>query len=1082
MKKLLLLLFTVILASSGMMAQKMVHGTVTDDSGEALIGASVVVKGNPSNGTITDLDGKFKMKVANDAKTLVVSFIGYTPMEVEIGPSGEVMVSLASGVQLENVVVTALGISKNEKELPYAAQVVKSEELDITSRTNFKEAIAGKISGVQLVGQAGSKLGEAGKLRLRGAISMTADSDPLYVVDGVPTDNPNAVDMNSIESVNILKGPNATALYGQRAEFGVVIITTKGAPKDGYSVEFNSSLTFDKVAYLPNFQNTYAQGYDGEGTIDTFHYKEGFHPSEWSALEGKLYYTSVNHLADESWGPKMDGREYLPWYAYSPNSPYFGKTEPLSAQPNNVKNFFETGVTKKNSIAVSRGGDGYSFRLGYTNVGQSGILPYSTFGKNSIDFKGDYDLTSKLTVGTNIHYITKKVSGDFDDGYGNQTTGSFNSWFGRNLDTRKMKELIDLKTPGGYHQSWNWWGPDIYGYGGPYEKPAFWYNPYYWMREYQDVRNTNGLLGNIYADYKFTENLSVKFTSSLNKTTFARETKFPYSLAFSAAPEKYNPWVNGFKRYNYDKLERNNSVLLGYNKNFEKFDFSAHLGGNARSNTYRRISTEMTFDDKEDGLIIPDVYLFRNAKKTPTTNTEDKFKKVKSLYGDFSIGYESMLYLTGSYRQDWSSALPAEHNGYGYPSVGLSFIFSEMINNDLLSFGKLRAGWAQVGNDVDAHRIDPIYPLSGKPYTFTSGDVNSLMYTNSQLVNPDLKPAINTSVEAGLDLKFLHNRLGLSFTYYKENRKDEIIPVSISRTTGYNTYLTNAGESQRNGIELSLNFVPVKSDFLTWDATFNFAKNTTKILSLPGDLKQMSAPTSGSNAFGFVSMRHKLNGEWGQLYGAAIKRDKAGNAILNADGSYQAAQSQFLGSVLPDFTGGFFNSFTIMKSISISAAIDFQKGGKFFSLTEFWGGYSGLLEETAVTNDKGNNVRDAVDDGGGVHVTGVSEEGKAMDVYVPAHDYFTQFYSNKLAEPFIHDASFIKLRDLGISYNLPQSLISKVGVSKMSIGFVGRNLWLISVAKDNKHGWDPSELSQTFGENGQLPGTRSYGINLNVTF
>ncbi len=1082
MKKLLLLLFTILMATSGMIAQRMVHGTVTDDSGSPLIGASVVVKDNPNVGAITDIDGKFQLKVDANAKALVISYIGYSTQEVVLGTSDEVNVTLTSGVQLEELVVTALGISKKEKELPYAAQVVKSEELDITSRTNFKEAIAGKVSGVQLVGQAGSKLGEAGKIRLRGAISMTADSDPLYVVDGVPTTNPNVVDMNNIESINVLKGPNATALYGQRAEFGVIIITTKGAPKDGYSIEFSSSTTFDKVAYLPNYQNLYAQGYHGEATIDTFHYVEGFHPSEWEALEGKLYYASYDHLADESWGPKMDGRQYLPWYAYSPNSPYFGQTVPLSPQPDNVKNFFDTGLTKKNSLSVSKGGDGYSARLSYTNISQNGILPYSTFGKNNLDFKADFALSDKLSVGTNIHYYTQKVSGDFDDGYGNQTTGSFNSWFGRNLDTRKMKELIDLKTPSGYHQSWNWWGPDIYGYGGPYEKPAFWYNPYYWLREYSNIRNTNNILGNIFANYKFTENLSIDFTSSLNRTGFARETKLPYSIAFSAAPEKYNTWVNGFKRYNYTAIETNHSVLLNFDKKFSDIDFSAHFGGNLRSNNYRRISTEMDFEDKSDGLIIPDVYLFRNAKKTPTTNTYDKFKKVKSLYGDFSVGYKSMLYLDGSYRQDWSSALPASHNGYGYPSVGLSFIFSELLQNDILSFGKLRAGWAQVGNDVEAHRIDPIFPLSDKPYTFSGGNVNSLMYTNSQLVNPELKPAINTSFEAGFDVKFLENRIGLSLTYYKENRKDEIIPVSISRSTGYDTYLTNAGESARNGIELSLNLVPVKSDLITWDATFNFAKNTTKILSLPGDLKLMEAPSSGRNAFGFVSMRHKLDGEWGQLYGAAIKRDDAGNAILNDDGTYQAEQSQFLGGVLPDFTGGIFNSFTIMKSISLTAAIDFQKGGKFFSLTEFWGGYSGLLEETAATNDKGNNVRDAVDDGGGVHVTGVGSDGQAIDMYVEAHDYFTQFYSNKLAEPFIHDASYVKLRDLSISYSLPKSLISKIGLSKMSIGFVGRNLWLISVAKDNKHRWDPSELSQTFGENGQLPGTKSYGINLNVTF
>ena len=1087
MKKLLLLLFIAFLGTSAMMAQRTIRGTVTDESGSPLIGASVVVKNNPNVGTITDYDGKFQLKVGPNDKYLVISYIGYTPKEVEIGDSDEINVSLTSGVQLDELVVTALGIPKKEKELPYAAQVVKSDKLDITNRTNLKDAIAGKIAGVQLVGQAGSKLGAAGKIRLRGAISLTADKDPLYIIDGIPTTNPNSVDMDNIESINVLKGPNATALYGQRAEFGVIIIKTKGAPKEGFSVQFKSSTTFDKVAYLPNYQNLYAQGYHGEATVDTFHFYDAEgnpkgYPDEWKAMEGKLYYRKYNHLADESWGPRMDGREYVPWYAWSPNSPYFGQTVPLSAHPDNVKEFFDTGLTKKNSLSVSKGGDSYNVRLSYANVAQNGILPYSTLNSHNLGFKADVDITSKISIGTNAFYYLRDVSGDFNDDYGNQTTGSFNSWFGRNLDTKKMKELIDLKTAHGYHQSWNWWGPDYYRYGGSFEKPAFWYNPYYWLREYENDRKTNDLIGDIHASYKFNDNFSIRVQSSLNREYYSREEKLPYSIAFSAAPDLYNTWVNGFKRYNYTDQEVNHNALLEFSKNFDKIDFSAHFGGNLRYNTYRRISTEMDFEDKSDGLIIPDVYLFRNAKKTPTTNTYDKYKEVRSMYGDFSVGYNSMLYLNGSYRQDWSSALPADHNGYGYPSIGFSFIFSELLNNDLLSFGKFRAGWAQVGNDVEAHRIDPIYPLSAKPYTFTNGNINSLMYTNSQLVDPNIKPAINTSFEAGLDLKFIDNRIGLNFTYYKENRKDEIIPVSVSRTTGYNSFLTNAGESERKGVEISLNLIPVKSDLITWDMTLNYAQNTTTILDLPGDLKQMEAPSSGRNAFGFVSMRHKLNGEWGQLYGAAIKRNDAGVPVLNDDGTYQAVQGQFLGSVLPDFTGGFYNELTILNSITLAASIDFQKGGKFFSLTEFWGGYSGLLEETAALNDKGNNVRDDVENGGGVHVIGVGEDGHEINTYVDANTYFTQYYSNKLAEPFIHDASYIKLRDLSISYQLPKELISKVGVSEMSIGFVGRNLWLISVADDNKHRWDPSELSQTFGENGQLPGTKSYGINLNVTF
>ncbi|HAN77450.1 MAG TPA: hypothetical protein DCQ31_06580, partial [Bacteroidales bacterium] len=631
-----------------------------------------------------------------------------------------------------------------------------------------------------------------------------------------------------------------------------------------------------------------------------------------------------------------------------------------------------------------------------------------------------------------------------------------------------------------------WWGPNYYTRGAAqgrlgYEKPAFWFNPFFYLENFVNTSTAANLIGDVHVEYKIMEGMEFNASVSTNRTDYTSEYRVPSLISNSGAPELYNAWSNSFGQYNSISTENNINASLKYKKSFGDIDMDVYAGANRRYNDYSRVSTQMQQDAKSGGLILPDVYLFSNAGTIPTTGTNFYKKQVASMYGKFSAGYKNMAYLDATYRQDYSSALPSDKNGYGYPSVGGSFIFSELIGaNSVLSFGKVRAGWAQVGNDVAANLIDPTFPISGKPYLRGGTIASILMYTNTQKIDPNLKPALNTSIDAGFDLKFFYDRVGLNFTYYNESRVNEIIPISMSRATGLDTYLTNAGKSQRSGVEISLNLTPVKTSDFVWDMTVNYGQNTTEILELPGDLKSMAAP-GGSDAFAFVSVIHELGNEWGQLRGSKIKRNAEGKAIINADGLYEVEQAAYLGSVLPDFTGGIFNNFSY-KGIRLAVAIDFQKGGKFFSLSEQWGNSSGLLEETAAINDKGKNVREDVADGGGVHVVGVDASGAAVDMYTPAYDYFTQWYGNRIADNFVHDASFIKLRDISLSYDLPKSLFGKSIFRSASVGVVARNLWLIAVAKDNVHGWDPSEMAATYGESGQLPGTRSYGFNVKLTF
>jgi outer membrane receptor protein involved in Fe transport len=480
---------------------------------------------------------------------------------------------------------------------------------------------------------------------------------------------------------------------------------------------------------------------------------------------------------------------------------------------------------------------------------------------------------------------------------------------------------------------------------------------------------------------------------------------------------------------------------------------------------------------KTGGLIIPDVFTFSNAGIVPVPTTNEWKKQVNSVYGKLSLGYKDMIYLDATYRKDWSSALPSNKNGYGYPSIGTSFIFSELIQGfQALSFGKVRASWAQVGGDVDANKINPTYTTGSQPF---NGKI--LMYVPTQLVDPNIQPSLNTSIEAGFDTRFLQNRLGLSFTYYRENKKDEIIPVSIPRGSGYDTYLTNAGEALRRGIEVSIDADVLKNTSgLTWNIAFNLGTYNTTVEELPGDLQAITG-VGGTGTFNFISVINQLGAKWGQLRGTRIARDADGNKIIQASGLYATEANHYYGSIIPDYSGGIVNRLNY-KGISLAVSVDFQKGGKFFSLTEQWGTSSGLLEATAANNDRGGNVRDDVaTENGGVHVTGVDAGGAPVDMYVDAHTYFSQWYSNTLAEPFVHDKSYIKLRDVSLSYDLTKVLNIKF-IKGASIGVVGRNLWLMAVAKDNTHRWDPSVLSQNYGENGQLPGTRSYGVNVKLTF
>jgi TonB-linked SusC/RagA family outer membrane protein len=1071
--------------------EKVITGVVTEEgTGEPIPGANVVIKGT-NVGAATDFDGKFTIK-AKEGDVLVFSVVGYQPVEKKVGASNKMNVALKSGDVLEAVVITgAQGIKEKPKEVSYAQQVVKEKDLTIGKDNNIKTALAGKVAGVQVHAQAGSKLGQTGKVYLRGAISALGREEALYIVDGVET-SPENVDMDNVASINVLKGPSAVSLYGLRGAGGVIIITTKEGKKGQLNLEVYNTTTFDKVSYLPNYQNEYGQGYRGDAEWATYDQTlaSNYH-AEWAALDGVRYIKRP--YADESWGPKFDGQDYAPWYVWWPgennSNPYYGKPQKYEAAPDNVKNFYNTGVNSKSGFALSGGTEKATGRVSFSTNNVSGLIPTTGLKNNIFSGKFKINVTDKFTVGLNAIFSNKSVEGgtDFDDSYGNAISGSFNQWFGRQLRTDRMKELKNLKTVDGYTASWNWWSP--YGYlladlgyipNLPHvEKPVFWFNPYWQLDQESYTRDYNRYVGKVDLEYKVSDDL--KFTASAARTStsyqYNRKTNYLMQYNSNADSFGYTDYLNSMTdRKNFYNL--NEATVLGDYKIDVNEDVKVGviLGFNTRIGENNSLTSAMSRTGQPDtkGFVIPDVYNFANSKEIIKPVKSHWEYKTYNVFSRFKASFKDYLFFTGDLSNVWDSRYDLigrdNDNSFMFGSAGLSFVFSDAFQDlpEFINHGKLRVNYAQVGTEIAANALNPGYIISSSSY----GNL-PLMFTPEVIVDPNVKPATSSAFEVGLDTRMFDNRMGFSITYFNEHRKDEIIRTEIPHSTGARFLMANAGDVQRTGFELEIGGTPVKTEDFKWDISFNFSNPYVKVLELaPGQDSQLLARSS----FGVVSVVNIPGEEYGQIQGTAIKKDANGNNIIDpATGLYVQEQNHNFGSILPDFNGGLVNKFSY-KGFDLAATISYQKGGKFFSLTEWWGRYTGILEETAGLNDKGNPKRDDVANGGGVHVVGVDPSGNTFDDYIPAKSYFQQQYPT-LAETFVHDADYIKLSEVSLTYSFPKKMLGK-RIKAAKIGVVVRNVGLLAVAKDNKHNWDPSEFGYMFGDDAQLPGTRSYGFNV----
>ncbi|WP_165823984.1 SusC/RagA family TonB-linked outer membrane protein [Pseudochryseolinea flava] len=1021
MKRCLLQVVALLLLTSAAAFGQTVTGRVTSSTdGSAVPGASVLIKGT-GNGTSTDSDGKFTINAGDPNAILVVSFIGFATQEIAVESRTTIDVVLQEDVTaLNEVIVTALGISREKKTLGYAAQDLKGNELTTIQTGNVTNGLAGKIAGVVVTP---GSTGPGGSVRvvIRGSKSLGGANQPLYVVDGIPVDNSgpggisaqtsqyNVSDFGSgisdinpddIESMTVLKGPNAAALYGARATNGVIIITTKKGNAKGLGININSSATFETPFVLPKFQNKYGQGTNGVAPA------------------------SVGDLVNQpgSWGAALDGSE-KPYYT--------GETKAYTAQEDNVRDFFETGRTFSNSISLQGGTGPATFYLSYTNFDSKGILPNNRLTKNNFNLRGTAQLGSKLSIDAKITYFLQEAKNRPEQGesdLGNTTTMVFN--MPRNVAISDAEKVY--QNPNGSPISWTSSG----------------YQPYWIANKSRNEDTKHRVLGFTKLTYKFNDWLSVFGRVGTDFTTQKTFTLRPY----------YHPIVaqGAFVKRTPEYTETNVDGLIMINKDLsEKISFTMNIGASMRYNKYENFGFDAS------GLRYPDAVTLESAStKIPFYDISEK--KVNSWYGSMQLGYSDYLFLDVTGRNDWASTLPANNRSYFYPSASLSWVASDMfdVNSDVLSFLKARVSWSSVSNDTDPYRTGFVYTLDPRGYLTTA-----FLSVPRDVPNANLVPETSNSTEFGAEIRLFQNRVYVDASYYSIVTKDQIVALQTPESAGFSTFFKNVGQVSNKGVELMIGGTPIKNDDFTWDVSVNFAHNKNKLDKLVDGLKtyQLGIINNGG-----ISILATAGGGFGDIYGFDYLR-KDGQIVVNAQGVPMAeTNAKIIGNYQPKATIGFTNSF-LYKGFNVRMLIDGRIGGEIYSFTDRGLWANGVSEETLGGREDG------------ILVDGVFESGTANNVTITAQQYY-QGVAGAISTPFIKDATNFRVRELSVSYALPVANL-KLPFKSASLGIVARNLFFLYKKTDNfdpEASYSTGNAQGVAYYN--LPSTRSLGFNLNLGF
>lgn len=1092
LKKLLISSFMVLVSVSAAFAQTTtVTGTVTDaDTGEPIPQVAIYIS-DLSTGSATNIDGEYTIDgVEYGTYTFRVSSVGYITIERDItvnANNNTFDFELAQDIQLlEDVVVTAFGVSREQKSLGYSVQDVNAEDLASVDQNSVVGALAGKVAGVQVVQS--PTMGGSQRIRIRG-VNGLSDGQPLFVIDGTPVDNSSFlvsgggsargrdlgnlasdIDLSSVANVSVLKGAAASALYGNRAANGVVLITTKSGQMgedQPVRVDFSNSTYFENVYILPNYQNEYAGGY----TQDFIQYTD--------PADGQTY-NGLNYAADESWGPRMDGTQYRPWWSWydadfdGDGVSDYGKTIPLSPNQDNVRNFYDTGVRISNKLSISGGSSNSAYRAGLNNTNQSGVFPNSTLDKTAINFNGSLNHNNKLTSSVSFNYVNTQGKGRPATGYsaaqGNPAQ-AMNQWFQRQLD---MDKLQNYRSDDGTIMSWNI-------RSNTNLRPLYWDSPYFTV--YENVQNDDRdrIYGNYNLSYNLNENVELIGKLHLDSYSFTAEDR----IGTGGLEED---WYYIAQR---SRREVNYEGGAKFNKDFEDFSLSGYLGGNILTQNYSSVIQQTV-----GGLSTPNFFNIDASINRPGVSSYKEEKEVRSLFGTATLGYQDLAYIDASLRNDWSSALPADNNSYLYYGLSGSLVFTEFdafSDQSILSFGKVRASIAQVGSDLDPYRILQTFN-SSTPY----GSQPAQSIPNV-LSNPDLEPAVSSDYEFGLDLRFLNGRVRTDVTYYNSVRENEILQLDAPGSSGYSATLVNAGKFTTTGWEVAIGATAVEKRDLTVDTQLNWSKSKSVVDELAAGIDTRLL----ESAFFGIQLFAVEGEEWGRAitsggYGGTAYHEN-GKPIINSSGtSYELEYNKDLGNILPDWNGGFSLDVNY-KNFSLGAFIEFQKGGQFYSISRMFGAYSGLVEETVGNNTLGNPQRDPVLDSGGNEVVsipldqaasnsggklleGVDANGNDVAYLVNSVSYWGNMFYNK--EEWLEDASYVKLRELELTYNLSASTLERLPINRASVSLVAMNPLLIYSSVD---GVDPSAIQNNatgfgFWEGGTLPGTRSFGFNVNIGF
>ena len=1016
------------------------RGTVTQaETGTPLPGVQIVVKGT-TIGTITDGAGNYILNVPPSASALVFSYIGYRTVEVEI--TGEVHnVSLeVEAIGLEGLVVTAMGMTRERREVGYAIQTVSGEELSAVPDLNVVSTLSGKAAGVQVTNA--GPLGGSARIVIRGNSSISGNNQPLFVVDGIPIDNSaddnsgfgggsgggidygNAaadIDPANIESVTVLKGPNAAAIYGSRAANGAVVITTRTGQRagSGLGIIATSQVLFDQPLRLPQYQNEYGQGFNGK-----FRYVDGRGGGD-------------NDHADESWGPKLDGR---------PIDQFHGEQQPWVASPNNVRDFFDLGKTYVNNVAVERSGERSHFRLGITRTDADGMGPAALLDRTSFALAGGVQVTDRLDVEAGGTYISRQGENLPGTGYSATNYIQQFTWFGRQVDLSRIK---DYKAEDGTQRTWN----------SNYHDNPYWIAYENWNRDDRDR-----LIGRVSARYQLTDWLSAMFRTGRDW--------YEHNRKRVRAKDGINFPDGGFSEEVIERSETNTHFLLTATRPLTSdLTVTATAGAERRDQNYRLHGVNVAT------LVVPNIYSLQNAGSTPAVRDLVERKRVNSVLGTLNLNFRGYLNVDLTGRNDWSSTLPEEHNSFFYPSVSGAFVFTDAfgMQSSFLSSGKVRAGWTRVGNDTDP------YQLAATFQSTAAWDGLPRFTVPGALPNADLKPEEKTAWEVGADLGFFNERLGFVVTYYDERTRNQILGVDISPTSGYTSQTVNAGEIRNWGYEMLLRAVPVRLDNgFTWETTVNFALPKNEVVDLYGGEDGIDAYRLGG-AYWSLEVQARRGRPYGVLWGNGFLRHE-GKIVVDENGvPLIDPVMRELGNYNPDWLAGIRNRFSY-RDFDLSFLLDTKQGGQLFSTTIWFNRYAGVAEETLEGREN-----DFCDPGivvPGVKVVGTNADGSSQyaenDIKVCPQDYFHAVFGNH--ERGIVDASFIKLREVTLGWNVPQSITGRLGFSNARLALIGRNLWL-HTPDENPH-VDPETAFDTGNrqglEFGQYPTARQLGFSVTI--